>query len=223
MSLFTYAYKKPLIWYASGVIIFNHDFTKTIIVKTPKGNVGFPKGGKEFQELLHQTAHREVEEETGLKPSQYKHDNTLVGEKKGDPNKGTCTIYYFIAHVDEKTEEIPLKCCMPNELSFIEWVPLNDARNMLCKRRSDILEKAYSYIIEKRNNNTLDNDLFKTFKKKNNNSFNYKSKNTSDYDITRVSTNNNLKFKKNNNQINKSNLELLMQNEKIETNKLLDY
>ena len=222
MSLFTYAYKKPLVWYASGVIIFNHDFTKTIIVKTPKGNVGFPKGGKEFQELLHQTAHREVEEETGLKPSQYKHDNTLVGEKKGDPNKGNCTIYYFIAYVDEKTETIPLQCCIPNELSFIEWVPLSDAHNMLCKRRSDILEKAHSYVIEKRNNKTLDTDLFKPFKKKNHNQFQYKTQSNVDWDITRVSVplTVTVNFKKPNNQ---SNLEVLMKNEKIESNKLLDY
>ncbi len=88
MSLVRYTNKTPKIWYASGVIIFNHDLTKTIIVKTPKGNIGFPKGGKELGERLHQTAHREVLEETGLSVKQYNHDNMLVGEKKGNPDKG---------------------------------------------------------------------------------------------------------------------------------------
>ncbi len=118
MSIINYSYKTPHVWYASGVIIFNSDFTKTIIVKTYRGNIGFPKGGKEYKERVHQTAYREVKEETGLLPEQYKHDSSLIGEKKGDPDKGTFTIYYFIGYVDKETESIPLQCCIPNELKF---------------------------------------------------------------------------------------------------------
>jgi 8-oxo-dGTP pyrophosphatase MutT (NUDIX family) len=160
MSIVTYSDKFPLKWYASGVIIFNHDLTKTIIVKTPTGNIGFPKGGKENRERLHQTAYREVDEETGLKSYQYKHDDTLIGEKKGDPTKGNCTIYYFIAHVKKEIESIPLKCCMPNELSFVDWVPIDEAYNILCKRRKTILEEAHKYIIGRRDNNMLDKNIF---------------------------------------------------------------
>jgi 8-oxo-dGTP pyrophosphatase MutT (NUDIX family) len=184
MSFISYSNKSPIIWYASGVIIFNHDFTKTIIVKTPKGNVGFPKGGKEFRERLHQTAHREVEEETGLKNTQYKHDNTLIGEKKGNSEKSNCTIYYFIAHVDQETESQQLQCCMPNELSFIEWVNVDEALKILCKRRSDILKNAHEYILEKSRNNTLDHNLFVPKNKpvffKNNNYFKSNKLNSSE-------------------------------------------
>jgi 8-oxo-dGTP pyrophosphatase MutT (NUDIX family) len=160
MSIINYSNKYPSIWYAAGVIIFNSDFTKTIIVKTPKGNVGFPKGAKENRERIHQTAYREVREETGLKSYQYKHDNTLIGEKKGDINKGVCTIYYFIAYVDKEIENIPLSCCIPNELSFVKWMNINEAYNILCKRRKTILDNAYNYIINKYQNNTLDKNLF---------------------------------------------------------------
>jgi 8-oxo-dGTP pyrophosphatase MutT (NUDIX family) len=160
MSITNYSNKYPSIWYAAGVIIFNSDFTKTIIVKTPKGNVGFPKGAKENRERIHQTAYREVREETGLKSYQYKHDNTLIGEKKGDINKGVCTIYYFIAYVDKEIENIPLSCCIPNELSFVKWMNINEAYNILCKRRKTILDNAYNYIINKYQNNTLDKNLF---------------------------------------------------------------
>ncbi len=160
MSIINYSYKTPHVWYASGVIIFNSDFTKTIIVKTYRGNIGFPKGGKEYKERVHQTAYREVKEETGLLPEQYKHDSSLIGEKKGDPDKGAFTIYYFMGYVDKETESIPLQCSIPNELKFVKWVNIEDAYNMLCKRRSTILKEAYDYMIDKLNNNRLDDNLF---------------------------------------------------------------
>ncbi len=160
MSLVRYTNKTPKIWYASGVIIFNHDLTKTIIVKTPKGNIGFPKGGKELGERLHQTAHREVLEETGLSVKQYNHDNMLVGEKKGNPDKGNCTIYYFIGYVSQEIEKIPLKCCNDYELSFVDWVIIEDAYKILCNRRQNILKVAHDYILERNNTQSLDKDLF---------------------------------------------------------------
>lgn len=171
MSLFTYSSKPPSMWYASGVIIFNYDLTKTIIVKTPKGNIGFPKGGRENNERLHQTAYREVQEETGLMNYQYRHDKTIIGEKKGNNPKVKCTIYYFIARtVDKEIENIPLKCIIPNELSFIQWTPIEEAYDMLCKRRRDILEEAHKYITNKQTallndiakiNNSIDNNEIK--------------------------------------------------------------
>ena len=155
MSIINYSDKSPLIWYASGVIIFNHDFTKTIIVKTPKGNIGFPKGGKENKERLHQTAYREVKEETGLKSYQYKHDSSLIGEKKGSSENTKCTIYYFIGVITTKEiEMVPLKCFNNYELSFVEWVSLEKAYPMLCKKRQNILKSAYQYISEQQKNKT---------------------------------------------------------------------
>jgi 8-oxo-dGTP pyrophosphatase MutT (NUDIX family) len=162
MSLIRYTNKTPKIWYASGVIIFNHDLTKTIIVKTPKGNIGFPKGGKELGESVHQTAHREVLEETGLSVEQYKHDSMMVGEKKGNPDKGNCTIYYFIGYVSKEIETIPLKCCNDYELSFVDWVMIEDTYKILCNRRQNILKVAHDYIVERNNTQSLDKDLFVT-------------------------------------------------------------
>ncbi len=160
MSFFTYSGKPPSMWYASGVIIFNYDLTKTIIVKTPKGNIGFPKGGRENNEKLHQTAYREVTEETGLMNYQYRHDKTIIGEKKGNNPKVKCTIYYFIAKiVDKEIEDIPLKCCIPGELSFIQWMSIEEACNILCKRRRDILEAAHKYITNQHKD--LLNDIVK--------------------------------------------------------------
>jgi 8-oxo-dGTP pyrophosphatase MutT (NUDIX family) len=160
MSLFTYSSKPPSTWYASGVIIFNYDFTKTIIVKTPKGNIGFPKGGRENDEKMHQTAYREVKEETGLTNYQYRHDKTIIGEKKGNNPKVKSTIYYFIARIiNKEIEDLPLQCINPGELSFIQWTPIEEACNMLCKRRRDILETAHKYITNQQNE--LLNDIAK--------------------------------------------------------------
>ena len=151
-NIITYTPKFTPIWYAAGIIIFNSDLTKTIIVKTPSGNIGFPKGGKEKKERLHQTAYREVKEETSLKIFQYEHDNTLIGEKKGNPNKGPFTIYYFIGKIkDKETENIELKCSIPNELSFVNWVLIQEATNILSNRRKEILLKAHNYITQKYN------------------------------------------------------------------------
>jgi len=153
-NMIVYSHKTPQIWYAAGVIIFNNDLTKTIIVKTPTGNTGFPKGGREKNERVHQTAHREVKEETGLKSFQYKHDNTLIGEKKGNNDNPNikCSIYYFIAHVEPEIENIKLKCFNPDELSFVEWIPVEEAYNYLGKRRKAILQQAHEYIKNKFNN-----------------------------------------------------------------------
>jgi 8-oxo-dGTP pyrophosphatase MutT (NUDIX family) len=157
-NIITYTHKFNSIWYASGIIIFNNDLTKTIIVKTPLGNIGFPKGGREKNERLHQTAYREVKEETSLKSFQYEHDNTIIGEKKGNPNKGPFTIYYFIAKIkDKETENIKLKCSIPNELSFVNWVPIEEASNMLSNRRKEILLKAHNYITQKYNDHIIEN------------------------------------------------------------------
>ena len=157
-NIITYTHKFNSIWYASGIIIFNNDLTKTIIVKTPLGNIGFPKGGREKNEKLHQTAYREVKEETSLKSFQYEHDNTIIGEKKGNPNKGPYTIYYFIAKIkDKETENIELKCSIQNELSFVNWVPIQEAIDMLCNRRKEILLKAHNYITQKYNNPIIEN------------------------------------------------------------------
>jgi 8-oxo-dGTP pyrophosphatase MutT (NUDIX family) len=150
-NLIKYTYKTPKIWYASGVIIFNHDFTKTIIVKGFDGNIGFPKGGREPNERVHQTAHREVKEETGLKTYQYRHDNMLIGEKKGKPENPNLkyTIYYFIASIPKNVENIKLKCFNPKELCFVDWVLVEDACKILNSQRRDILLKAQTYIINK--------------------------------------------------------------------------
>ena len=142
-----YSGKNPRGWYAAGVIIFNYDLTKTIIVKTPQKNTGFPKGAREPYERVHQTAYREVQEETGLHSFQYKHDKILIGEKKGSSEKTKCTIYYFIAVVNTKEiEMVPLKCFNNYELSFVGWVSLEKAYTMLCKKRQNILKSAYQYI-----------------------------------------------------------------------------
>jgi 8-oxo-dGTP pyrophosphatase MutT (NUDIX family) len=152
-SFLTYSKKSPRVWYASGVIIFNYDLTKTIIVKTPTGNVGFPKGGKENFERVHQTAHREVREETGLKGNHYTHDNILIGEKKGNNPNMRCSIYYFIGVLtDEHIEHtFKLKCFNQYELSFVDWVMIDDACKMLTLKRQEILREAHKYIVNKQN------------------------------------------------------------------------
>lgn len=122
----------------AGFIIFDLDNMSTVMVQTHKGNWGFPKGKKEGQETLLETAYRELEEETGITSDQIEvldHEPLIEKSAKGHPS-----VAYYLAHV---TSPIGSLQFVPDELALVEWVPLNKACCMnLKKGRTDCLKEA---------------------------------------------------------------------------------
>ena len=115
----------------AGVIIFNNQLNKVVIVKSRGYNVrgtkwGLPKGHLENNELPNECAMRELYEETGIKIHISKKDNNYI-------NIINNSIYYIYI-VDEKnimlnpidtTEIINAKFCYINRIKTLRSSTLN--------------------------------------------------------------------------------------------------
>src|SRR5438132_9606462 len=120
-----------------GIIVV--DKSRTILVRTDRGNYSFPKGGRKKGESDLQTAWRELNEETGLKEENVKLlDNFYLDELS---DKGKLSIRYFVGELIKDIKE--LKCCDPEELEFVGWFEFNDALKLdtLKQQRKDVLKK----------------------------------------------------------------------------------
>lgn len=116
-----------------GFIIRSMRTGNYLIVRTPRGQYGFPKGKKVKGEAPLQCALRELYEETGLKVD----DITLTGETVAEQcnNKGklsTPTIYYH----GVTSTDIPVRCQDPEELDEVSWRSLTDLRELSTFRES---------------------------------------------------------------------------------------
>lgn len=136
---------------AAGVIVFNQNIDKVLLVCNPGGYIwGFPKGHAEDSELLVDAAVREVREETGLdvprsailctitfkkviemSEGRRRRMERIWRERRGDTpyryaERGahlvSCTLYVAI-HVDDT---LPTRL-QPGETSAVEWVDFEEA------------------------------------------------------------------------------------------------
>jgi len=115
---------------------------ETIMVKTPAGHYGFPKGKRKKGEKIITTALRELDEETGLLLKDIKFCiKADCGEYiKLVENK----ILYYLAllNCDEKAIAFD-----PEELAEVKWIPIKTALEMddyhFRQGRKDILIEAY--------------------------------------------------------------------------------
>ena len=108
-KIFTYPPK-------GGVLIFNHDLTKIVIVRNKYNNKnpkwGLPKGHKEGTEAIENTARRETFEEIGLNiPIQANHPYVKVNNS-----------FYYVFSISESI----LKNLEPNESKEIAEIKLVD-------------------------------------------------------------------------------------------------
>jgi RNA:NAD 2'-phosphotransferase (TPT1/KptA family)/8-oxo-dGTP pyrophosphatase MutT (NUDIX family) len=122
-----------------GMLIRNAE-GDVITVTTPSGNnVGFPKGKKKKGENALACAYREVQEETGLKPS----DLVMTGELSYEINeKYNCPTAYYHAITDNL---MTLQCEDPDELSVVSWSTIESLMAMpdsiLLQRRKVLLKE----------------------------------------------------------------------------------
>ena len=108
-----------------GVVIFNEDFTKVLLIKHNKGHISFPKGHQEENETDEETALREVKEETGVEVD-------IISEKKFhisySPNKDNNykDVYYYIGKITGG-EVIP----QLEEISECFWINKDEAIDLI--------------------------------------------------------------------------------------------
>jgi len=137
--------------FCAGVIVFRHDDVsetdQVILVTTPAGHKGFPKGKRHRGETTLQTALRELKEETGISET----DIAIIPGVQIDevkPGKATVSVRYLLARY---TGPYPCKFVFdPEELTSVEWCNLLTAlkmkENVLAPRRVDVLRRVQTYI-----------------------------------------------------------------------------
>lgn len=137
----------------AGVIVFNNNLTKTILVKTPEGHYSFPKGSRLKQETSIDNALREMNEETGLTADQLL---CLKDTRLDEINdNGKLSIQYYIAKLKMDTNNFQFD---KNELSEVSWYLIKDADKLtdLLDRRKLLLSQAHQLIADKTDDDFLD-------------------------------------------------------------------
>ena len=128
-----------------GAAVFTKDngIVNYVIVESNDGVFGFPKGHTEAGESEHETALREIFEETGLKLKiidGFREENLYTFEKGGAVHAKLAI--YFAAEFSHKTP-VP----QPSEIRSISLCPLEEAVSKLTFDSSkQILQKAHAFI-----------------------------------------------------------------------------
>uniref|UniRef100_A0A6C0E7Q8 Nudix hydrolase domain-containing protein n=1 Tax=viral metagenome TaxID=1070528 RepID=A0A6C0E7Q8_9ZZZZ len=134
------------VYNCAGVVLFNKDFTKIILVETEAGHYSFPKGKRDKNESIVKTAIRETEEETGIKSDQYLLSNFVLSEFK-KPDSKTPSVLYFIGQLLENVETFIFD---KGELKNVKWFPVKDALEIddshFKNQRKEVLSAAISEI-----------------------------------------------------------------------------
>lgn len=123
----------------AGVIIFNKDFTKILIVKNNNYNGsykwGLPKGHLESGELPHECAKRELYEETGITID-------ITEDHKNKISSINNSIYYIFTADEKKiilnpintVEIIDAKFCYINRIRVFKSGEINkELKKMMCQ------------------------------------------------------------------------------------------
>lgn len=115
-----------------------------LLVSTHKNVWGFPKGKREHEETHDVCAFRELNEETGLKPSDIQTVDMESFCLHEITDKGIPSVTLFVATTN--------RLIKPNvkdvdELQCAKWVKVSDAYSLLTlKNRKQILEQALLYL-----------------------------------------------------------------------------
>ena len=125
-----------------GIVVFNKD--KVLVIKHNKGHYGFPKGHVEENETEHETAIREVKEETNI-------DATIIGDFRevitySPKDKVLKDVVYFLGiptsfNIKRQEEEVSKALFIDYEMA-LNLITHDDERN--------VLKKAIKYYKEKR-------------------------------------------------------------------------
>jgi 8-oxo-dGTP pyrophosphatase MutT (NUDIX family) len=125
-----------------GALVFrkNSGETEVLIIRQVQGHWCFPKGHVEKKETEHETALREIKEETGLSVTIIDgFRETLSYSPKAGVWK---EVVYFIAGNPKGKVKV-----QEEELSEIHWVSVGKARSLITySNDASMFEKALSYL-----------------------------------------------------------------------------
>lgn len=118
----------------AGVIVFDETGKNMVIVKSGKDGFGFPKGKKEKKDKdnLYKTAFRELYEETGIKMDQVKIINEELLVEMSPAEKPAIGYLIGIFQGDISKHKFRYRY---NELSYVKWCCIDEALNLLKKRK----------------------------------------------------------------------------------------
>lgn len=126
--------------FCAGVVVFYQD--QLILVTTPHGHKGFPKGKRHQGETTIQTALRELKEETGIDEKEM----ALLPDVHIDETKNgrTISVRYLIGlyiGIYPRSFKFDAK-----ELKIVEWCKIDDALRLtdfeLHERRKNVIREA---------------------------------------------------------------------------------
>lgn len=128
----------------AGFVVFSTDLKKVVMVRTPRGNLSFPKGKRKKGETDSMTAYRELEEETGL----TKDDIVMLTEEFIDEvsNNGHPNVRYFICSVKDDKFRFVIEDA--DELEAVGWYEVSKAGYLpnLKTQRKEVLGKAVEMV-----------------------------------------------------------------------------
>lgn len=129
---------KEIIPPCAGFVLIRKSETNTsecLLVQTPQGHWGFPKGKRHRKESVLDNALRELYEETGISKSQICiHDEYFSDESSA---KGNLAVRYLFATLSDLEAVTRL---LPEEHSNIEWIPVDQALKILRPSRREVLQ-----------------------------------------------------------------------------------
>ena len=113
-----------------------------------------PKGTRDGDEFIWETASREVQEETGLKPEVGSYIGVISYQFDGDDRSTryvTDTVYYKDVHFYLMSVRGGSLDLHDDEFDVVEWVPFADAVKMLTYQDEvDILDEAREVLCEEK-------------------------------------------------------------------------
>ena len=121
-----------------GTIIFDSTLSKTILVQTPQGWFGFPKGKRHKGETDMECALRETFEETGLSREDLILTENYVDETSP---KGSISVRYFVAKIKNDNATFKFDC---EELASVEWISISEIQKIekIKPQRKELVNKA---------------------------------------------------------------------------------
>lgn len=127
----------------AGVVVLRRReaAVECLLVQTPAGQWGFPKGKRNRNESVVDNALRELFEETGLMKLQIALREDAAFDERSD--RGNLAVRYLAATL---TDPEPLLIPAEGELQAVRWWPVEEALGLLKPARREVLREVLAAV-----------------------------------------------------------------------------